>query len=294
MQQSLALDQGRHSEMTFCSWEQGWRSLLLRQYQNRDLLDATAISPVAEQTIILVTRGACRIECVTPRYSRSADYAPGSIGMKASNHTCRIRWRTASADPYETLHLYLPAGEFSRAVAEVWDRDPRQVELPNILVTTDPVLEQTMLGLLHAAKAGEPDLYAETAVVFLSVHTLIRHGAYTTTRTYRGDDERIRRARSFIRENLHLPLTLGEMATEAGMSRYHFVRAFRAQTGETPHRYLTRLRVEQGQHELARSSGTITEIAERTGFANPAHFASVFRREVGVSPSAYRREVQDR
>lgn len=289
MFQSLDIDQRAHADLMFCSWKRGWRSLLLRHLTGHAEVEEAVIPPVAEQTIVLVTQGAAEMESGADDRWRSARYAPGTIAMTAPDRPTRLRWRTVSPDPHASLHLYLPAGTTSRLVEELWDRDPERVNLPDALATTDPVLEQIMLDLYRAAEAGIPDLYAETAVEFVTVHTLVRHGSLPPAPAFDDHDNRIRRARIFLRENLHLPLTLAEIAAEASMSRYHFVRVFRLQTGETPLRYLTRIRIERAQDELQRSSATISEIASRCGFASSAHFSTAFRRETGCTPSNYRR-----
>ena len=290
MFQSLALDNSGYADLTFDSRERGWRSLLLRRYTGHPHVEEAVIPPVAEQLILVVTRGAFDIESGGDdgRW-RSARYTPGRIGMTAPGRPSRLRWRTVSAEPHETLQLHLPARTVSRMVEELWDRDPQLVRMPDALATIDPVLEQTMLGLLQAAEAGVPDLYAESAAEFIMLHALVRHGGLPAPRPAGRDDERVRRARSFLRENLAQPLSLAEIAAEAGMSRYHFLRVFQRQTGETPHRYLTRLRIEQARQELEHGTATVAEVAVRCGFAGRTHFTTMFRRQAGVTPSAYRR-----
>ena len=288
MFQSLALDQTPYARTTFDSWEHGWRSLLLRRFSYRDQMEEVAIPPVAEQLVSLLIRGEATVESQTGGGWVSARTVPGTISMTAPDRPSQLRWRNVAPEPLESLELHLPAGTTGRLAEELWDRDIRQLNLPDELATTDPVLEQTLLGLLRAAEGGLPDLYAETAVEFLTVHTLTQHGRLPAPRTAGAEDERIRRARAFLRENLHLPLSLTAIAAEMGMSRYHFLRVFQRQTGETPHRFLTRLRIEQGRHDLEHGTATVIEIASRCGFASPSHFATTFRRHTGYSPSSYR------
>jgi AraC family transcriptional regulator len=92
-----------------------------------------------------------------------------------------------------------------------------------------------------------------------------------------------------MRERLADPLTLADIAAEVHLSVYHFIRVFREATGETPHRFLTRLRIEQARRLLAGTDLTIERIAERCGFASPGSLSSAFRAHVGVRPSAYRK-----
>ena len=83
---------------------------------------------------------------------------------------------------------------------------------------------------------------------------------------------------------------LAQLATVAGLSPSHFSRAFSASTGEPPHRYLMRRRVERAQELLGDTSMSITEIAHASGFSSSQHMATVFQRMASVTPSQYRRE----
>lgn len=287
--QMLSIDQRDQFERLFNSWDIGWRSLLLEQLRLRRPSDELVKPPRDEQTIVLVTQGRCEIQSHSGGQWRSVHVHAGRIRMTAPMQPTHSRWRTAPSTPCETLRLSVSAAEISRLVEQTWDRDPGAVVLPDSLDMTDPVLGQTMLGLLRAARDGVGDLYAESAKTFLVTHLLVRHAGLATPRGPARGDARIHRARTFLRRNLDLPLTLDQIAAEAGMSEYHFLRVFRAHTGETPFRYLTRLRVEQAQHELTHSADTVAEIAARCGFARATHFATAFRRQTGVSPSAWRR-----
>jgi AraC family transcriptional regulator len=84
------------------------------------------------------------------------------------------------------------------------------------------------------------------------------------------------------------PLTLGEMARIAGLSRYHFLRTFKAVTGITPHQWLLRARLRDAARRLATSRDPVTEIALDVGFEDLSNFIRSFRSEFGVSPSRYR------
>lgn len=86
------------------------------------------------------------------------------------------------------------------------------------------------------------------------------------------------------------PLDLDVLAREAGFSRYHFARSFRAAFGETPRSYLTRRRVERAKHLLSNANLTVTEVCTLVGFASLGSFSSRFSELVGRSPSEYQRD----
>jgi transcriptional regulator GlxA family with amidase domain len=79
------------------------------------------------------------------------------------------------------------------------------------------------------------------------------------------------------------------LAREAGLGRNAFGRFFREATGDTPHRYLTRLRVERACEQLSTEGATVDEVAVATGFCDRFHFTRVFKRHMGVGPAEYRR-----
>ena len=85
------------------------------------------------------------------------------------------------------------------------------------------------------------------------------------------------------------PLTLREMAAMAGLSRFHFVRSFRAVMGESPHQYLIAARLRAAANRLLDTREPVTQIALSVGFNDLSHFNATFRRAFGASPGAWRR-----
>lgn len=98
----------------------------------------------------------------------------------------------------------------------------------------------------------------------------------------------IDRAIEYLHEHFDRKISVETMAKTAGMSKSHFTRTFRAETGETPLDYLTRLRLERAKKLLLAGDKSITEIAYECGFSSQAYFATCFRQRFGTAPSAYR------
>lgn len=92
----------------------------------------------------------------------------------------------------------------------------------------------------------------------------------------------------YVARHLDTPLSLERLASVAGMDLFRFARAFKQSTGSSPHRYLLEARINLAKELLRDPSGSITEIALRTGFATPSHFSVTFRRIAGVTPRAFR------
>lgn len=98
----------------------------------------------------------------------------------------------------------------------------------------------------------------------------------------------LRRARDHMDRNYRDEVDLDELASIAGISKYHFARSFEASYGETPIRYLTRRRIERAQDLLRSANLTVTEVCMMVGFASLGSFSTRFTRLVGESPTAYR------
>jgi len=99
---------------------------------------------------------------------------------------------------------------------------------------------------------------------------------------------RLHRARDFMHTHATRRLALAEIARIGCLSPHHFLRLFRALFGCTPHRYLTRLRIQRACALLLRTDHTVTEVCLEVGFQSLGSFSRLFRREVGVPPADFR------
>ncbi len=87
-------------------------------------------------------------------------------------------------------------------------------------------------------------------------------------------------------------LSLKELASQCGLSISYFVRAFKSTTGDSPHRWILRHRIECAKSMLAQGDASLVDIATSCGFADQSHFTRMFRSFVGVTPAAWRRAVR--
>ncbi len=134
-------------------------------------------------------------------------------------------------------------------------------------------------------------LYVESLVNALAVHLL----RYYSTESLIPDLQfgglpahKLRRVTEFIETNLERDLSLTEIAEAIDLSQYHFARAFKQATGQTPIQFLMRRRVEAAKQLLVESELPIAEIALRAGFKNQSHFTTLFRKATALTPRAYR------
>lgn len=99
----------------------------------------------------------------------------------------------------------------------------------------------------------------------------------------------VRRAMAYLHEHYMEALSREELARHVGMSSDYLTYCFRKELGMTPIAYLNRYRINQAKLLLAEREKSITEVGLAVGFSDSGYFSRVFRREVGVSPEAYRR-----
>ncbi|MBW4707440.1 AraC family transcriptional regulator [Roseobacter sp. YSTF-M11] len=82
--------------------------------------------------------------------------------------------------------------------------------------------------------------------------------------------------------------TVESLAREAGMSRTGFAQSFASKIGQTPMQYLTSWRMQIAREGLTKRGLNVSDVAEMAGYASESSFSRVFKKEVGVSPAAYR------
>ena len=96
----------------------------------------------------------------------------------------------------------------------------------------------------------------------------------------------MRQAKEFLSENLDAKLSLAEVAAAVGLSRYHFLRVFKQETGLPPHAFRTQRRIDSAQRLLKRGL-PFSQVALSTGFTDQSHFTNKFRQFIGATPKQY-------
>jgi len=170
---------------------------------------------------------------------------------------------------------------FSRdKLREPYFRDP---------VVHDPALA-ALFGQSHAAmeRAGRK---LESDQAFLSAMSLMltRYSDYRLAARPQPGFERgpVARAKDYLDAHFARDVGLAELAGEAGLSRHYLIRAFRKETGLTPHAYLTDRRVEAAR-KLLRGGLPPADVALQCGFFDQSHLNKVFKARIGVTPGEFK------
>lgn len=99
---------------------------------------------------------------------------------------------------------------------------------------------------------------------------------------------KLRRAIEYIHENMAKDITFRDVANHVEISAYHFARMFKQSTGQSPHNYIVRCRIERAKALLAEDKLPISDVAFEVGYKSQSYFTTCFGRLAGVTPGAFR------
>jgi AraC family transcriptional regulator len=218
----------------------------------------------------IITRGGAGNLCITP-----------------SGQSMSASWDKT----LDNLGFLLEPDFVVRTAAE--NRFSSNFEFTEVYKTEDALIQQIGLTLLAESSAETPAgrLYADSLIQTLTLHLLKN---YTTANAASENTNgglsgyKLRRVKEFIDANLEEDLSLAEIASVAELSQYHFARAFRKSTGQTPQQYVMQQRIERAKELLAKDDLPIVEISLRTGFKNQSHFTTLFHKFTKLTPKMWR------
>jgi AraC-like DNA-binding protein len=101
-------------------------------------------------------------------------------------------------------------------------------------------------------------------------------------------DFRVRKSLRLLDDGLSQGIALDNVARDAGLSRPHFYKLFRENTGVTPALYANTMRIERALDRLTSSQISVTDIGFELGFSSQSHFTHFFAANVGIAPTLYR------
>jgi AraC family transcriptional regulator len=201
-----------------------------------------------------------------------------------------------------TLHTYTRSevilcaldSNFVGSILSELDRQPRTEPIirPKF---QDSAIRRLMTLLSEEVRAGVPSgkLYSDSLAHALAIRYLLlgerpRHQKTDSTVSAL-PPYALKRVLDRIEHSFQSEISLATLADEAGYSRGHFLKMFRASMGMTPHRYLLKRRIDHARTLLKRPGKSIIDVAADCGFSSQAHLSQVFREHVGVTPGDYRR-----
>jgi transcriptional regulator GlxA family with amidase domain len=170
-------------------------------------------------------------------------------------------------------------------VLEAMQADQESRQIPVVVLTGQSLNEDDMVRLNDGVASVLGKGLSSVTETLESVERALARKRGLSTETQRA----VRRAMAYVHIHSAEPVSLDHIASYVGLSERHLNRCFRKELGVTAMTYLRRYRVRQAKALLEQGDLLITEVATAVGFSDSNYFARVFRREVGVSPRAYRR-----
>jgi AraC family transcriptional regulator len=244
-------------------------------------------------TVIAIRLGGAHIR-------KAMGYGSGATSARGGNFTLQPKgtpnWYAADAG-CAFGHILLTDKLLDRASDALGQGKVSGRVRPDLIFSDHRDLNRNAVGYIErASNPREPPtcLEMEGRAMLLLDALLDLHGPRRPTVRAGGglSGWQLRRVTDFMTEHTAEDLALDELAALVDLSAKHFARAFRQSTGMPPHRWLIERRVDCARALLVESDLNLAEIALACGFADQSHFTATFRKSVGVTPGAYRRETR--
>ena len=197
----------------------------------------------------------------------------------------------------KVLHLYLRKSLF-RQLSDDFNLPGSPAHSIRYLAgIRDDVIEQIGRSVLSemASESSAGRMFVETASLTLAAQLIRSYqdngSAWASPpATHNLDHARLRRVLDYISAHVDGDIALADLAKVAGVSLYHFAHMFTLAVGVSPHRYISRMRLERAMADIAAGKLSLAQIAFHARFSSQASFTRAFRRATGMSPGEYRRQ----
>jgi len=269
----------------------GWSSISAEFRLHQSGRADSFVQPVTEISMVFGGEGLVRRRDSGETHTTHA--GPGVIWLCTAGQ--QIDWLEMEQGALEILHLYLRPDALLEYATEAGFQGAATQSLR--YTVNDPLLEQIGRAILAEMQeeTAAGSLLVESLCGTLSARLLQSHStspldiAARLSRAGKLDPRRLSRVLEYVHAHLGGALDIRGMATTANLSRFHFSRAFKASTGQTPYQYVSAKRLAQAKVLLAQNQ-PLAEIALALNFSSQANFTRAFRREFGITPGRYREQ----
>ena len=234
----------------------------------------------------VVLRGSVRYEVLTAGKCLNYTAQPGTTFILPRGTVDEVRWSGPTHRIAVALHPSLLLNAIDEPIGQ------NDIELTEHWNVTDHHIMRVLSALTADLDAGSPAgrLYGESLANALAVYLLNRYAVQRRVSTVSKGGlpgYRLKRVLDYIGDNLADDVSLSDLAELTGMSAHHFAELFKRSMNCTPHRYVLQERIARAKTALRDPKCTVLDAAVVSGFPNPSHFARMFRRFVGVTPSHF-------
>lgn len=249
------------------------------------------VQPMTHHVIMAYNGSVQRMERRSGRSVVTGTFRPGVVIIIPEGSSSR--WDIPK--PVDVVQLYLPHASLERVVGEADIATP--VDLLERTAQPDPVTSRLLLSAADCLSGNEAldTLFRQQLIDLLATRLLAAHsGAPTTIQPIRGGlaPKTLLRAVERLRSDSDADVSLAALAAEAGLSRFHFCRAFKESTGLSPHAWLRQHRLDQAMNMLRDTDMSVMSVAATLGYTSQTAFAASFRKLTGETPSDWRRRMR--
>ncbi|MDI3560473.1 AraC family transcriptional regulator [Bradyrhizobium sp. Arg816] len=242
--------------------------------------------------VIMAYNGAVqRMERRSGRSVATGTFHPGAVIIIPRGSSSR--WDIPK--PVDVVEFYLPHATLERVAEEADTAGP--VNLLERTAHPDPVTSQLLLTAADVLEGNEAadTLFRHQLTSLLATRLLAAHtGSPPMIRPTMGglSPKVLSRAIERLRPDNDADVSLAALASDAGLSRFHFCRAFKKSTGLSPHAWLRQNRLEEAKNMLRDTDASVISVAVALGYSSQTAFAAAFRKLSGETPSNWRRRAR--
>ena len=249
------------------------------------------VGPMADHVVMTFPVGLTQFERRSGKSVVSGTVRPGLVTVIPAGSSSR--WDIHQ--PLNVIQLYLPPPTLERIAREADMAAPG--ELLERTGHPDPITSRLLMSAADVLDGSEALdlLFRQQLTDLLATRLLVAHaGAPATFQPVIGglNPKALRRAIERLRSNGEVDVSLAALASDAGLSRFHFCRAFKESTGLSPHAWLRQYQLEQAMNMLRDTDASVASVAAALGYASQTAFAAAFRKLTGETPSDWRRRAR--
>jgi len=250
------------------------------------------VGPMADHVVMTFPAGLTQFERRTGKSVVTGTVRPGVVTVIPAGSSSR--WDIHL--PLNVVQLYLPHATLERIAGEANMAGPG--ELLERTAHPDPITSRLLMSAADVLEgsAALDALFRQQLTDLLATRLL---AAYTGAAPVAFQPvigglspNALRRAIERMRSDSDADVSLGALASDAGLSRFHFCRAFKESTGLSPHAWLRQHRLEQAMNMLRDTDASVVSVAAALGYGSQTAFAAAFRKLTGEAPSSWRRRVR--
>ncbi|WP_037385507.1 helix-turn-helix domain-containing protein [Sinorhizobium americanum] len=247
------------------------------------------VEPMSDHVIMAYNGVVQRMERRSGRSASPGTFRRGVVVIIPAGSSSR--WDIPK--PVDVVQLYLPPAMLKRVADEA--DTATSTNLLDRTAHPDPITSRLLLGAVDALDGNGPldTLFRQQLTELLATRLLVAHvGSPTTQQPVVGglSPTVLRRAIERLRSDSDTDVSLAALASDAGLSRFHFCRSFKETTGLSPHAWLRQYRLDQAMDMLRDPDMSVASVAAALGYASQTAFAAAFRQLTGETPTEWRQQ----